>query len=383
MKRFLLTILSNPFNLIEIIKFWVKNLISSKKTVVYNLHHDYFFDLFKDICTALLKKEIMVYFSYDSKNSSLKQYLKDCGIPAHGIISNKISPFVPFDMFITAEVTGPDFPLRLLKTKKVQMYHGTGVYNLYQKTAVLSRFDVHFAIGPKFNEFIENKCSLKNRKPVIYNTGYPKTDRIFLMPDLNLLKKYNPESKKVVLYAPHWNESGSLHKFGEELICSLTDLDVVILIKAHNYLYSKYSFDNWIERFNELEKKFRNVKFATEADTQALYPLSDMMITDTGTTAGFEFSLLLKPLIVYRNDKWFEGNEFAEVEKTILEAAFTFSDIKGMKEIVSQTIVSGNDSAAIVRQKKLQKEMTDKYLYNPGHATEQAVQAVLNELRER
>jgi len=383
MKRLFLTILLNPLNLFVILKYWGRLLLNKNKTVVYNLHHDYFFDLFKDIYTALTNNGIDVYFSYNSENIGLKHYLKNCGLLSERIISNKISPFLPFDMFITAEVTGPDFPFRLLKTKTVQIYHGTGVYNLYEKKAVLSRFDVHFAVGPQFREFIENECLGKNSKTAVYDIGYPKTDRVFQTADIELAKKYNPENKKAILFAPHWNEFGALHKFGETIIEELAKFDAVIIIKPHNYLYKKFSGDNWENRFKTISQKYLNIQFATEADTQIFYPFSDIMVTDTGTTAAFEFSLFEKPLIVFRNDEWFYEREHVEVEKSIVETALTFGEISELTEVIKQTIAPEENMTTITKQQKLQKEMVQKFLYNPGKATGKAVEALLEELRTK
>lgn len=380
MKRFIQAILLNPLNLLKIITTYFIVLSSSKKTVVFNIFHDYFYDIFKDIYQELLNRKVDVFFSYDVKNTELVSFLKNNGVPSSKIISNIISPFVPFDMFVTAEVRWPDFPFRLFKTRKVQIYHGTGVYNLYPKAEMLSHFDVHFAVGPHFREFIEKSCN-KFSKPVVYNIGYPKTDRLFEKHDHKIARKYCQEGKKTILYAPHWNKLSSINIFEEKIIEKLKDIDAVILIKVHNYLLTEYREKNWKTRLKELDRKYLNVTFVTEADTQLLYPVSDIMITDTGTTAAFEFSLLHKPVIVYKNEDWFTGRNHVDVEREILDTAFTFSDLAEMKNLVTNILFSNNMKNRINEQVNLQKRMISKFLYNPGKATPAAVQALLNELK--
>lgn len=385
MKRLLALIVKNPLSIFTLLKFWVFFTflkIKGWKTVVYNMHQDYFFDLFKDIYDELRKNSIEVYFSIPQDSDHIKDHLLLNGpVPDKFIISNKISPFIPFDMFICAEVTGPDFPFKLLKnTKKVEIYHGTGVYNLYEKGSVLSRFDVHFAVGPMYHDFLKKAYEKYPREHSVYNVGYPKTDRLFKDTDEKLKKKYNPENRKTILYAPHWNENGSLHAFNEEIITTLSSFDATVLVKPHNYLYTQFPERNWKEKIKELEKNHDNIRFITEADTQLLYPFSDIMITDTGTTAAFEYSLLHKPLVVFKEELWFNKRQHVDIEKAIIDTALCFTSLTELKQILSDLSDEEKNLKFINDQKKNQIEMTEKYLYNIGKATETAVDIILKEL---
>lgn len=385
MKRLLSLLLKNPLSFFILLKFWVLFTIlkvKGRKTVVYNMHQDYFFDLFKDIYCKLLKNGIEVYFSIPRNSDHIKDYLLLNGlVPDSYIISNKISPFIPFDMFICAEVTGPDFPFKLLKsTKKVEIYHGTGVYNLYEKGSVLSRFDVHFAVGPMYHDFLKQTYEKYPRKHSVYNVGYPKTDRLFKSVDEKLKKKYNPENRKTILYAPHWNEHGSLHAFSEEIIITLSSFNATVLVKPHNYLYTQFPEKNWKKKFKELEKKHDNIRFVTEADTQLMYPFSDIMITDTGTTAAFEYSLLHKPLVVFKEELWFDKRDHVDIERAIVDTALCFTSQTELKQVLNDLFHEEKSSALLKEQKEKQTEMTEKYLYNIGKATETAVDVILKEL---
>ncbi|MDY6916062.1 MAG: hypothetical protein SVM86_07090, partial [Candidatus Cloacimonadota bacterium] len=156
MLRLLKLILQNPLSIFKLIYYWI-HIISLKlkgeKTIVYNLHYSYFYDIFKDIYLQLSTK-YYVYFSYNTKNEELKKYLlSQPEVTYKKLIPNTISPFIPFNLFICAEITGPDFPIKILNTKKIQMYHGMGTYNLLSHIHVLKRFDIHFAMGKQHNEF--------------------------------------------------------------------------------------------------------------------------------------------------------------------------------------------------------------------------------------
>lgn len=386
--RFLKTIFTDPFNIIRILSLNLKMLffrLQGKKTIVYNIQMDYFYNTFEPIYLELQKnKEIVVYFAYYASSQKLHEYLKTF-LSSKYLISSMISPFVWFDLFITAEINGPDFPFSFLPTHNIQLYHGTGVYPLYNKIEVLSRFDVHFAIGPQLIDFLKTLPRKKKNQNNYVKVGFPKLDTIS-HPDpvlVNELKKqYNIQDEFVILYTPHWNPNGSLHVLSLDLVARLTQLEnVKILIKVHNFLYTRFKEDNWQEKLQKFVDKYANVVYVTRPNTQDIFPLGDMLITDTGTTAAFEFSITQKPVFVFYNPQWFENNQNSEVEKQIINTAFNFTTID---EIVEYTrkVKDGNAEMQqeIKDQQIKQQNLIDKYLFNPGKATEVAVRAIKREL---
>ena len=386
MKRLLLLLLKQPFAGFKIIFYWILIFSLRKKktkTIVYNLNHDYFYDIFYPIYRELQKTEnIKVYFSINFQNKSLVNYLQN-KVANNFIISSQISPFIPFDLFICSEITGPDFPFKLFKTKKLETYHGNGISGFYEKKDVLNRFDIHFAIGPKFNEFIDFAYQEKSKKPTVYNVGYPKLD--LLLEESELTKKlkelYHIKERPTVLYAPHWNPFGSLHTFEDEIIKVLMKYDINLLIKPHHYLYAKYPELNWQKRLADLAKESSNITIIERPNTQELYPLADMMISDTGTSAPFEFCLLQKPLFVFKNDRWFENETETYEEKRILEASICFENIENFQELIAEYLNESSQMRALIHnQQKKQKELIDELLYNPGKATPKAVEAIQIEL---
>jgi hypothetical protein len=367
----------NPYLIVELIKnslillfykFW------GYKTIVYNLHETYFFDIFSTIYKRLENKQkTVVYFSYRQENKELYNYLITKVDPKK-IVSNHISPFLIFDLFICPEITGPDFPINYFPTKKIEIYHGTGTANLYAKKDVLNRFDAHFAIGVKFNEFIEYAYADKKIKPRIFNVGYPKLD--VLVSDYNPILPYDlDKNKPTLLYAPHWPEYSSLYKFQEEILSVLAKFDANILIKPHNYLYTKFPVMNWQNRLMEFSKQHKNVTFVLEPNTQELYPISDIMITDTGTTAALEFSLLSKPVIINYDAHWFEINDYTDIETDLCDLGFRFEDLSTLSSII-QNIIAGEYTEEIFTQQKKQKKIIENYLYPVGTATDRAIDAI-------
>ncbi len=385
MKRLIRLLLSSPQELFRIIYYNIILLIAKIrgiKTIVYNLHHDYFFDIFESVYNLLKnEKNIRFYFSYKKENFQLYQYLRERTDLAL-VLPNTITPFINFDLFICPEIIGPDFPFSWLPTKTIQIYHGTGTYNLYEKIDVLNRFDIHFAIGPQFVKFIKFAYQKIDRKPQIYKIGYPKLDILLQEDPLSkkLKKLYNLKDKKTILYAPHWNEFGSIHKFQEELILSVAKFDVNVLIKPHHYLYAEFKEANWKERLQNLADKHDNITVITRPNTQELYPLADILISDTGTTAALEFSLTEKPFLIYCNENWFKENKNTDIERGLNDISFCFNDLVKLKKI--STAIINNDMKEDVQTQQLQqRELISKYLHNPGKATSKAVSAILKELK--
>ena len=386
--RFIRAIISNPLNIFKIFYLNFKMFLfrlQGKKTIVYNIQMDYFYNTFEPIYVELLNnKKIVVYFAYYEGMQKLYDYLK-AFIPTKYLIPSSISPFVYFDMFISAEKNGPDFPFSFFPTKKIQTYHGTGVYPLYQKTAVLSRFNLHFAIGPQFVEFVKTLPHTKKDENRYAEVGFPKLDAIF-SPNPNFIHKlknmYHIKNQFVILYTPHWNPYGSIHVLSLEMIAKLAQLDnVAILIKVHHFLFTKYKEQNWRTTLQNFADEHENVVLVTRANTQEIYSLGDMLITDTGTTAAFEFSITKKPVFVFYNQQWFENNQNADVEKQIIDTAINFTTID---EIVEYTrkLQNGNEEIQkeISDQQIKQQQLIDKYLFNPGKATQAAVKVIKQEL---
>lgn len=383
-------ILAKPLNLLQIL-FWNLKILFLKlsgiKTIVFNIQMDYFYSTFEPVYLELKKDDSnRIFFAYLESNDKLENFLKS-KVEKKSIISSKLSPFINFDMFITAEINGPDFPASFFHTKKVQIYHGTGVYPLYKKRNVLSRFNIHFAVGPQFVEFIDSLPHKKKNQNVCTEIGFPKLDSILKVERETVQKlkeQFSIKSEFVILYTPHWNVYSSLHELGLEMIAALSKIpNVIILIKVHHFLFVRFKEDNWEEKLISFCNKYANVKMVTDPNTQNIYPVGDVMITDTGTTAAFEFSLTNKPVYIFYSSEWFENNNDVDsrVEKDLTEMALCFTNINEVKENIEKLIAKDEEMIKQIElQKKKQNELIKKYLFNPGTATQKALKVIKKEL---
>jgi hypothetical protein len=387
MKRLIKNILREPlflFKLIYLLGVVLYYKIQAKKIIVFNLKHSYFFSIFEIIYEKLLHtNNIIIFFAYAKQNKALKLFLKN-KIHNKYLIPNTLSPYLPFDMFLCSEIIDPDFPVSLLKTKKVQMYHGIGTHNHYNKKDVLRRFDIYFSVGPQLNKAIEdfnNEAPKQNYK--IYNIGYAKTDVLVKEAKKCKAKKEKEKETLTVLYAPHFNYASSLHRFQEALMVLVAQQGFNLLIKPHNYLFTKYKEQNWLERFLALQAQHANITYINDPDTQKQYAKVDLLIADAGTTEAFEFSIYQKPVLLYGDFAWFKGdNERVEAELALKKAAFEFFSLDELKEYLVRIKGKDEKMLAEIDQKSLvQKELVERYFYNLGSATEEAIKAIQNEIK--
>lgn len=360
--------------------------LQRKKIIVFNIQTDYFYNIFEPVYLALLQNpKIQVFFAVLDRDISLKKFLRDF-LPPNRIIPSTLSPFICFDLFITADINGPDLPSSIFHTPKIQMYHGVGVYPLYHKKKILSHFNIHFAIGPQFVEFVKTLPHNKKNQNNCELIGYPKLDALFEPSDEHtkkLRKLYDIGNNFVILYTPHWNPYGSLHLLKLDMLEELAKLEnVKILIKVHHFLFTKYEDEKWETKLQDIAAKHENVIYVTRPNTQEIFPLGDMLITDTGTTAAFEFSVTKKPVFVFYNQEWFENNQNTEVERTITQTAINFTTTDEILDYVIKLM--NNDSEfgkEISLQKEKQEQMIKKFLYNPGCATIAALDVIKKILR--
>jgi len=387
-RRLLYILIFHPFMLFVILfknLIFIVEKIKGKKLIVYNMHHDYFFNTFESIYHKLETiSEVKVYFSYDFGNNALKEHLSNF-VPKKRIIDNRISPFLVFNLFITAEITGPDMPFNGLKTKKLQMYHGIGNYNLWEKEALLKRFNIHFAVGPQYHAFFDAVTINSANGYQVYSVGYAKTDAIVNDSyDNNAICEYYdiPNTKPVVLFAPHWGTASCIHKCFEELMEKISSLDVTLLIKLHNFIFIKFPEANWHKKIKRICDNHSNVKFIEEPDTQKFYNIADILVTDSHTTALIEYSLTGKPIIMFKDETWFTGfnngiQPETDMSKTGIEVKNPTECVTLIKKIIDN---SHEIKALLSTQHTKEKELVNKYFFNIGNASHASVEAIMKEL---
>jgi CDP-glycerol glycerophosphotransferase (TagB/SpsB family) len=160
--------------------------------------------------------------------------------------------------------------------------------------------------------------------------------------------------------------------------------NVTILIKVHNFFFTQYQDTDWKQKLTQTAEDHQNVFLVTRPNTQEIFPLGDMLITDTGTTAAFEFSLTKKPLFVFYNQDWFAHNEHCDVEKEIIKTAICFTNINEIVEYTRKLQKGDAELMKIIAAQQIEQEnMISKFLFNQGCATQAAVKVIEEVLKNR
>jgi hypothetical protein len=291
------------------------------------------------------------------------------GIESKYILKSDITIFLYSHLFIASEVVDPDFPIRLLSTKKLQTYHGMGVTQIIKHKKILERFDYHFALGEHYKQELSKLSNIKT-----FDIGFSKVDNL-----KNRSCPIFPTSKrypKTILYMPHWHHSSSIHKILDN-IDILLELNIFLIILPHNYLFKKYKDNNYHQKLLNLSKKNNRIIYIEYANSQNFYTMSDILLTDCYTTAIYEFSILEKPIITLNDKNWFDEhqNYNIDIEKDFLNAIFTVSDIKEVKSLISN-ILNNNIVSELKLKQKIQKNLVKKYFYHLYNASDYAINII-------
>jgi hypothetical protein len=290
------------------------------------------------------------------------------GVPAEHILSIEEIQRRDFDLLIGAN-TKPICPRSA--EAKIQIFHGISFRNVAIREEVLA-WDYFFLAGPYMRRrFVESKLIAEN-DPRALNTGFPKTDRLVngALNRAEILARHGFDgSRPLVLYAPTGQKHNSLETIGEEAIQRLAGCgEFDVLIKLHDH--PKEEID-WCARLAPMEGP--RVRLARHADVIPLLFAADLLITDASSVSS-EYSLLDRPMV------------FLDVPKLISKSQQKNANldlqtwgrrcgvlVENAEEIVPVVQSSLRDSDRLSR---LRHEMAADLFYNPGRATETALQHV-------
>lgn len=241
-----------------------------------------------------------------------------------------------------------------LRGVKVQIFHGlAGEKKGHFR--IRHYFDLYLTQGPYFTKkFQELKNKYKNFE--VIETGWPKLDvygkdlEKYNAEKEELLKKYN--ASKIILFAPTFSPSLTSAPFLLEEIQQLTEnKNYLVLIKFHDLMASET-----IAQYKELSGKIDNLIVEEEPNIVKFLLMADVMISDTSSVV-YEFLLLNKPVITYRNNS-----------KTILWDNTT--EYSGLTEKVTANLE--NDE---YREQRL-KVIENYHPYNDGNSARRMVEAI-------
>jgi glycosyltransferase involved in cell wall biosynthesis len=278
------------------------------------------------------------------------------------------------------------------------LFHGQpskGVTFQYYK--IWERFDAFFMYGPLHRESYESEVIKQlgtiPEKPKVFEIGYPKSDDLingkysrddFLI-DLGL-----DVDKKTVIYAPAFNEGASLRCFGVEIIETLCRLPHNVLAKLPidclqptSNSYATGGVD-WFEKIGSFQAKYDNFRLIQDIKIDPALSASDVMVTCI-SSVGLEFLAIGRPVIFFNTPKYFSDYLKKLLPDHDVESLSQKNFVNGGKEW-GFVIDSPDELPKAISEVLSHPDLYPKdpaklrsyLLYNPGNATNVAVDTILS-----
>jgi len=329
-----------------------------------------------------------VFFCFKTDNDDYSDYIR-LGVPENRILSLNKSRLAIWDAIVMADFMKPRY---LWTNKLIYICHGVAakkwVYVDAKGKQHVDDYRYNYALKEYDLVFFHNEEDYRNAKQrrlfkhensgqivgmccldeIIKNNNPGKINELkikFIAPEYR--------EKRVLLYAPTWDETASFKRKGEEILVALSTTDCFLIVKPHPLCVTSMVGKSGLDLVTFLKEKFPKKNYLLITDTPYnIMPVADMMISDF-SSISFEFTLLRKPLYL------FEGNE---IQNKIADN----DQYEMLKKCCFVFIFSDSINKNILKYKELDHERIEameniqrKYFSNAGHATEVAV----NKLIER
>ena len=279
-----------------------------------------------------------------------------------------------FDLVFCAHVSGY-FPKD--EQERIQLFHGVSFRNMAVRRDVLV-YDRLFLTGPYMRRLFTDQQMLRDRDPRLVNIGFPKLDKLLdgTLDRAAILKRVGFSGRRpVILYAPTGQKDNSLEHTGEAVLERLRATGKYdILIKLHDHPRDRGI--DWPTRLKPLLDE--HTRLASGLDVVPYMFVADLLLTDASSVSN-EYALRDRPMV------------FLDVPQLL--AAMTRKgvaldlDTWGRKGGITvrwpdEAVEAIQWSLAHPRHaSKLRRAMARDLFYNPGRATDAAMDWVLQRLR--
>lgn len=197
-----------------------------------------------------------------------------------------------FDLVFCAHVSGY-FPKD--EQERIQLFHGVSFRNMAVRRDVLV-YDRLFLTGPYMRRLFTEKRMLRDRDARLVDIGFPKLDRLVdgSLDRRAILKRLGFSGRRpVILYAPTGQKDNSLEHTGEAVLERLRATGKYdILIKLHDHPRDRTT--DWPKRLRPLLDA--HTKLATGLDVVPYMFAADLLLTDASSVSN-EYSLLDRPMV--------------------------------------------------------------------------------------
>jgi CDP-Glycerol:Poly(glycerophosphate) glycerophosphotransferase len=290
-------------------------------------------------------------------------------LPRHRILGLDQIKSRSFDLVFCAHVSGY-FPKE--DKERVQLFHGVSFRNMAVRRDVLV-YDRLFLVGPYMRRLFTDQQLLRDSDARLVNIGFPKLDRL-VDGTLNrkaILNRLGFSGRRpVILYAPTGQKDNSLEHTGEAVIERLkATRKYDILIKLHDHPRDRAT--DWPRRLNPLLD--RHTRLVNDYDVVPYLFVADLLISDASSVSN-EYALMNRPMVFLDVPLLLAGMQKKGVALDLdtwgRKGGVTTKWPDEAVEAVAWSLAHPNHGAA------LRKAMARDLFYNPGRATDAAVQWV-------
>ena len=274
--------------------------------------------------------------------------------------------FRKFDMYLVPRwrVALPKVPL------KVHFFHGASFKN-YALSGHARRFDRLFMVGEYHRRQMVQRGILEEGDPRMAMVGMPKTDCL-VDGSLNredILARIGVDpTRKTILYAPTWSEYGSLAAMGEDIVRSVGERDVNLLIKLHDKSFdSRWSSVDWRKRLVGYEKE--NVKLIFDWDVCTYLFVADLLISDASSVSS-EFTILDRPIIFVDVPELISRYKKADLDTWGRKTGWTAKSIRELHQCIEAAFEDP------MKHSEIRKAAARDLFHKPGTATDRAVSEI-------
>jgi CDP-glycerol glycerophosphotransferase (TagB/SpsB family) len=352
--------------------------MKKRKKIVFASSTPMNYIMFKPIADRMLADDrIDVWFT--AKHSPRKLY-GAVGVKNVKLIRHELAELKKFDMCIC-----PGYFFKPRRTAvKVEMFHSVSIDN-YSVSPKALRFDKLFIIGPYLYDKFISTGTLDENDTRLEKIGMPKVDCLVdgSLDAAALKKEFDIDNgRPTVLYAPTRSvvSGTSLEHAGEEIIKTVSAMDVNLIIKLHDRnfrMWRKKTSLDWRHKLEEL--KTPNMRIVAGYDICPAFLVSDLLISDVSSVT-YEFCLLDRPVIFYHIEQMIEavehkerenwGNEVSDLSAWGRDCGQVVKNISELKTAVENGLAHPEEKSDI------RKEFAQKFFYNPGNATDKAVNKI-------
>ena len=260
--------------------------------------------------------------------------------------------------------------------RSIQLFHGLSTRNRAVRDANAA-YDHSFMLGPYMRRAFEQRGILPAGDPRAAPIGFPKTDRLLdgTLDRKAVLRELGfAGDRPVVLYAPTGAHDNSLETCGEELLERLATVDAYdVIVKPHDH--PKEAID-WYQRLARFESDHLRLLRSPDA-IPSLYA-SDLLISDASSIAN-EYLLLDRPIV------------FLDVPELLAAAAAEDDRLDLATWGRTGGVVASGAARAVeavaagladpLAQSEARQAIAGDLFYNPGKATQAALQWLRTELQ--